>query len=267
MQKEEAHNVSMSIAGTNAAEVGRRFRELREAAQYNQLAASEQLGLSRQALSRIEKGESFPSVPTLLRAQEVYHTSYAYLLEGKQLTPVSPGQIEKTTLQPVAVTIDHDNTPNIVMVPVKAQAGYAAHRLEQEVLENFPTFNLPGYKYRNNTYRAFEVSGDSMEPSISNGDILICSLVTDWQHLWPGHVYVIVLQDDVLVKRLEHNEADVLLLSSDNRFYQSVEITLAEVTEIWRVTGKLTQNIAAPSNEIKRLEEKIENLERLLREQ
>ncbi len=253
----------MSIAGTNAAEVGQRFRELREAAQHNQQVASDQLGISRQALSKIEKGESFPSVPTLLRAQEVYHTSYAYLLEGQEVPSKAKA---KGNMQLVAITVDESNNPNIVMVPVKAQAGYAANRLEQEVLDKFPVFNLPGYQYRNNTYRAFEVSGDSMEPSICNGDILVCSLVTDWQHLWPGHVYITVLQDDVLVKRLEQNSEGVLLLSSDNRFYQSLEIKLDEVAEIWRVTGKLTQNIPAPNADVQRLQEIVEDLQRLLRQ-
>lgn len=67
------------------------------------------------------------------------------------------------TVSPVrtlVTTVDKTGRDNIVLVPIKAQAGYLQGAQQPEYIEHLPTFWLPGLNH--GTYRAFEVSGYSM---------------------------------------------------------------------------------------------------------
>lgn len=223
-------------------EVGARLRRLREQLQLPQTHAANLLGISRQALSQLERGQALPALETLCKARQVYRTTYAYLLDGRH-------EVAGTTPVPaVAVTVSENHTPNIVLVPVRAQAGYAAGRLQPDYLAEFPAFHLPGGQYRNASYRAFEVAGSSMAPTLSNGDIVVCTLVSNWEHLWPDELYVFVLADDVLVKRLQTLAEDrgQLLLKSDNPQYSPIAFPTEDLAEVWRVTARITQDLAPP---------------------
>jgi transcriptional regulator with XRE-family HTH domain len=267
----------MTVANTTPtpeqpeAHIGRRFARLREHLQLSQTAAADALGISRSALWQIEKGQTLPSYETLRRARRVFRTSYMYLMEGQEdddTAAAAPAPAAGAAAAPpqkdwsgetervVAVTVDTQNNPNIILVPVKAQAGYARARLEPEFLQSYPAFNLPGIQFRNATFRAFEVAGDSMHPTIHNGDILICSYISNWTHLWPGELYVIVLQDDVLVKRIMQTDTSTgrIKLRSDNDFYEPFELGLDEVVEIWKVYAKLTQYLPAPDRRQERFD-------------
>lgn len=237
---------------------GERLSALRRKQNLTQTEAAKLLGISRPALSQLESGASMPSFETLRKAHEVYGASYDYLLEGKAEKVSKQNRPDKI----VSITVDSHNDPNIVLVPVKAQAGYAKARLQDEAFQHYPVFNLPGHQYRNQSFRAFEATGDSMEPTISSGDILICTQVANWKHLWPGELFVLVLYDDVLVKRVQHlrTEANSVRLQSDNSFYQPFELELSEVVEIWRVYAKLTQNLPAPDNRLERIRNLIEQM-------
>jgi len=252
-----------SVSGPSSLEVGKRFAAARKARNLTQQAASAHLGISRSALSQLESGVSLPSFETLRQAQKTYAVSYAYLLDGQETPPPAPpapkdgfssgpARVGLSSAQPhiLSVTVDSANNPNIVLVPVKAQAGYAAARLEPERMQELPAFNLPGYQYRNNTFRAFEVAGDSMEPTVQNGDILVCAWMENRHHLWPGELFVFVLQDDVLIKRVdEYDEvAGEVVVRSDNQFYRPFRLRLEEVVEVWRVQARITQHLPAPGH-------------------
>jgi transcriptional regulator with XRE-family HTH domain len=226
-------------------QIGQRFAHLRQQYGLTQTEAAARLGISRSALSQIENGQTQPSFSTLRRAAAVYRVNYTYLMEGKGSSGSTDvaGQSERV----IAVTVDETNEPNIVFVPVKAQAGYAHHRLEPQYLSKYPSFSLPGPAFRNESFRAFEAAGDSMAPTIHNGDTLICSYLSNWRHIWPDNLYVIVLQDDVLVKRMAGQSETSLRLASDNADYGTMELDYRDIVEIWKVYAKLTRVMSPPS--------------------
>jgi phage repressor protein C with HTH and peptisase S24 domain len=146
------------------------------------------------------------------------------------------------------ITVDQDNEPNIVLVPVKAQAGYAAGRVQAEFMQDLPTFTLPDPRFRNGTFRAFEVDGDSMEPTLYGNDIVVCRYIQDWRWLREMELYVIVMHEDVLVKRVRNRvrEDQTLQLVSDNTFYPPMTIPVQEIQEVWQVHARLTLHLPAP---------------------
>lgn len=79
------------------------------------------------------------------------------------------------------------------------------------------------------------VSGDSMEPTLRDGDEILvdrapCSM--------RDGIHVVRLDDALLVKRIDTGRPGCIVLISDNRVYEPVEVPLAEVAVIGRVVWK-----------------------------
>ncbi|MFN8923819.1 MAG: XRE family transcriptional regulator, partial [Sphingobacteriia bacterium] len=152
---------------------------------------ADRLGISQGAISQLISGRTALSFDTLQKIGEQYRVNLNWLVSGQgeafarqavqQATGSSTGPI-------LAVTVDAQSEPNIVLVPVKAQAGYVANRLEPTYLQELPAFSLPMDRFRQGTYRGFEVAGDSMEPGLFQGDLLICSYVEELKWLRDMHL-------------------------------------------------------------------------------
>jgi transcriptional regulator with XRE-family HTH domain len=107
-------------------EVGRRIRELRQAAGLSLRAMAKRSGLSTNAISRIERGESSPTVASLLRLAGVLRVHVADLFtagserltilvrQGDRLQSRGPGQLMESLgaglpgqmLEPFLMTIE-----------------------------------------------------------------------------------------------------------------------------------------------------------------
>lgn len=91
---------------------------------------------------------------------------------------------------------------------------------------------------------AIPVQGDSMEPTISNGDVVF----VDTRHRVPSPPGVYALADEfggVIVKRLEvisrpSDEEVTIRISSDNPRYNDRALTLADIHIIGRYIGRFT---------------------------
>lgn len=150
---------------------------------------------------------------------------------------------EKT---PFAVTVDRDGNDNIVMVSTKAAAGYMQGCVEPEYIGNLPAFSIPSPEYRNGSFRAFQVSGQSMEPTLRTGDWLICELTESPRSIRNGEMYVVVSdsKESVVVKRVDYTEGGKkMYLQSDNRLYPTYSLSVEDVKEIWRVKANLSTQL------------------------
>lgn len=71
---------------------------------------------------------------------------------------------------------------------------------------------------------AVRVTGDSMEPGYHIGDL---ALVRYMQDVMDGQIAVVILDDEVTLKRVYHDK-DALILLSDNRKYGPIRVTKEE---------------------------------------
>jgi hypothetical protein len=83
--------------------------------------------------------------------------------------------------------------------------------------------------------RVIEVEGDSMEPSLRDGDEI---LVERSQRPSRSGLRVIRLDDVLLVKRLEPGPAGILRVISDNPAFARIERPMAEVSVLGRAVWK-----------------------------
>ncbi|MDY0219715.1 MAG: S24 family peptidase [Desulfobacterium sp.] len=86
-----------------------------------------------------------------------------------------------------------------------------------------------------NAMVAMEVFGNSMEPELRAGDtVLIDQSQTE---ILAGAIYALGVEDTILVKRIEKHP-NKLVLTSENRDYQPIFLTLDEVDKV-RIIGKV----------------------------
>lgn len=218
---------------------------------------------------------SFPTLVDMLRVFSDVSPAWLVLGEGPMLrgstnkAVAAPTEEIPTTRLPainsgrvLTITVDKDGEDNTELVPVSAQAGYALQHNEAVFVKDLPRYRLPGFE--RGKFRAFEVYGDSMQPTVNHKDIVVCSYVDNWRLLVPGDVYVVVTDESVMLKRIHHRITDlagVVMLHSDNPHRKPYELDCADITELWRVRGYISSFLpSAPDVTAERLWEVIELL-------
>ncbi|MBC8085422.1 MAG: S24 family peptidase [Hymenobacter sp.] len=150
---------------------------------------------------------------------------------------------------PLAVTVNEKGEELISIVSGKAEAGYLLARDVEQTMEDLETVSIPGL--RGKSFRAFEVAGNSMQPTLNQGDLVVASYTERLDLIQPKHVYVVVAKDRIMVKRLlgpvKQNEPIELL--SDNRFYDPFILPQKDLKELWRVQAVVSRSVPANSNE------------------
>ena len=131
---------------------------------------------------------------------------------------------------------------NISLIPVRAAAGYQIDLNSLANQEDTPKFSLPDMS---GELFAFEIDGDSMMPTITNGDIIVCEKVDSNEPLKDNQVYVII-SDVVVAKRIhqikdDHGRLHALELISDNHsLYPPYQMELEEIRQMLKVKCRLT---------------------------
>jgi phage repressor protein C with HTH and peptisase S24 domain len=120
-------------------------------------------------------------------------------------------------------------------------AGYALEHHDGAFLENLQKFSIPGLE---GNLLAFEISGDSMMPTITNGDLVICQPLERGEPLRDNQVYVVVT-DVVVAKRIqqvreEEHVVQIRLISDNGVVYKPYEVDLEDVRQILEVKCRLT---------------------------
>lgn len=269
------------IAPGSAGDTGGRIKELLEYYELTVYKASEKLGYGKGSkLYKLIGNETRPGYETLVDILTLFpDISASWLLLGKGPMLTGPAATDAAPPAPRAVaagkrlpavnngrvltiTVDRENNENTELVPVQAQAGYSLQHNEATYLQDLPRYLIPGFE--NGTYRAFEVSGDSMEPTLNHRDVVVCSYVDNWRLLVPGDVYVVVTDESVMLKRIHEritDRAGEVMLHSDNSHRKPYPMDAADITQIWRVRGYISTYIpSTPDVTVEKLWEVIDLL-------
>jgi len=128
---------------------------------------------------------------------------------------------------------------NIPMIPFDAIAGYLSVDNEGLALDKYEQYQIPEFKKIGVEY-LIRVSGSSMYPKYSNGDILALKTVKDILFFQWGKVYVIDSSQGVLVKRLfeDRENKEYIICSSDNKeHYPPFSIPKSDIRSLNIVVG------------------------------
>ena len=212
------------------------------------------IGIHPQCISDVVCGKRTVNCDIISKAVETFKLNPVFLYTGEGSILLNGVESSNgSTDQILTIVTDEIGKERIVHVPVEAQAGYGTQLHDPTYVQELPTFSLPGSHYENGSHRCFDVSGDSMEPSIYNGDKVVCHFIEpeNWFNgIKENHVYVIISREGVVVKRVVNNlkQYGTLVLVSDNNFYNPFEIELKDIVEIWQVSVKISPFMPSPRN-------------------
>lgn len=183
---------------------------------------------------------------------EMVTNTVTFLEETKNTENVTqlvnePQKIYNST--PKVVTVDKHGNDNIVLVPVKAAAGYLRGYGDAEFIEKLPTYSLPNIS--NGTFRMFQVKGHSMHPTLMDKSFVVGEWVENWvKSIKDNRVYVIVCDEGVLVKRVLNRlkKYGNLYLKSDNRKeHPNIAIEPERIFEVWEVKMHIGTELPDPA--------------------
>lgn len=238
-------NLVHSNMESNVSIEARRFKKVREEQQHTQQSFAELLHIGA-TTADIERGKTKLSGKVVMELLLQFNINPLWLY-GKsfsQFVDINGGNVS-----PKVVTIDTYEKDTILLVNQKAAAGYPHNIQDVSWYETLPAFHIPLPQYRNATYRGFQVEGDSMVPNIRPNEWVLGKAVSSISEASDSKIYIIVLHDSVLVKKLQKiaNSPDKVRLISLNPEYLPIDVMVKNIQELWLVNSKLTFGIDEPS--------------------
>jgi len=205
-----------------------RLRDLRKSIGLTQPELADVVKTTKQAISQYERGVRRPDFETLESLCDYFNVSSDYIL-GK--SDVTVRLVDSDGLKKL-----DDRSARSIRIPVygKVAAGYDYDAIE----------NILGYEEIpaswSGEYAALKVKGNSMEPRIMDGDILIVKIQDDAES---GDVVIAVVNgNEATVKKLVKHQDGIVLQPFNPAYepmYFSKESTESTPVRIW---GKVIEN-------------------------
>ena len=197
----------------NAVSIGERLRLLRKELRLTQEEFAQRIGKGVATIKRWESGQTEPNDKTLRLISHTFGVSYEWLKTGEGDMFIKP--------KPNARLIPEEE---IVWVPIVARvgAGYPVDQGDVEVKGHFPVPRHVWESLPKGTYTT-EVVGDSMEPTLHEGDVVAAKPYEGSGDDIPNGKVVIVADasGELVVKRLKHINGRPVL-TSDNPKYEPI---------------------------------------------
>lgn len=195
--------------------------------------AGEVAGVSDEQVARWRDGKAKPNF---------YGIAALTYAAGKTLDWLITGEESAATSSRSQVPVRRkDDLPGFTLVPrldVQASAGNGAVALSEEPID-FLAFqeNWLRARHINPKYaRVLTAKGDSMEPTIRDGDILLVDTSID--RVRDNSIYIVVYNGLVLVKRMHGKFDGAMTLISDNAMYPPETIAPYDVPSL-HVAGRV----------------------------
>ncbi len=243
------------------AQVNENIKFLRKKFGYTQETFANAVGIKRSLVGAYEEGRADPRLNNLLKMSEIFNVSVDTLItkEVSQLSDEELHTRDGGEARVLSITVDSDDNENIELIPQKASAGYMNGYADPSYIESMPRFQLP-FLPKNATYRAFEISGDSMLP-LQSGTVIIGEYVENVSNIKNGNTYILLSKEEgVVYKRVFNYVEDTgkLFLVSDNKNYSPYQIDAADVIEVWE--SKAYISVSFPDQQSGKGEMSIEEL-------
>ena len=244
-----------------------------------QAQMAEKLGIKRSLVGAYEEGRAEPRLATLVNMARLFGISLDQLVTTdfskkknakaaaamrQPEMAVAGGPDDDGDDQPeppgggklriLALTVDQDQNENIELVPQKAAAGYLNGYADPEYLEVLPKFRLPMLP-QTGTYRAFEISGDSMLP-IASGTVIVGRYVDEWTTIKDGTPCIVVSNKEGIVFKRVYNKLRqnaMFALHSDNQQYSPYDVSVDDVLEIWEAKSYISSTFPAADLSLERV--------------
>jgi len=139
----------------------------------------------------------------------------------------------------VSQETSHISVISLPMIPFDAVAGYDGLDHDGVILSKCVQYSIPDFSEKGAEF-VIRVSGNSMYPKYSNGDILACRKVRDILFFQWGKDYVIDSSQGTMIKRVYEDKSnlEMIRLYSDNKeFYPEFVMPKSDIRSLSIVVG------------------------------
>ena len=178
---------------------------------------SRRIGFTQAGISGWKTRGTIPRADVALKTAQVLNTSVDYLVNG-------------------TITLDPTKNTNSFLIPILNQelsAGHGDLLPDTDVVDGLHSLPLWLRKRFGNNLAALFVHGDSMSPTLSDGDMIVCDSL-GWDR--SDGIYAIRMNGNGYVKRIQVGSGKILI-KSDNPSYETIEEPLG--SECIQIIGKV----------------------------
>lgn len=190
---------------------------------HKQQDLADAMGMGKSRISEALKGKSGKFTDGFVKSFAAAFSEYVneeWLLEGKG----EMAKIDEKALRP--------------HIPLKVSAGYTDTSIGTAMEGDCRRHPLiGGFPYYDFT---IEVSGDSMMPTLMDGDRIACAWVTDPNEIDDEKIYVLDTKDGAVVKQI-FKTGDEVVCHSLNPMYRDFRLRSESITKLARVVGIVRQ--------------------------
>ncbi|WBS00243.1 helix-turn-helix transcriptional regulator [Pseudoduganella sp. SL102] len=219
----DVNRYSGSFPGENIGmSIGNRLKLARKAAKMSQVELAKRSGLNQSTISDLEVGKSQGST-SLATLAAILGVNALWLETGKGpmlLTEAPPGLAGLPPGSFMRVEAVDDDDPRLTLIPkvkLRLSAGISGFEVEPERFDGstvtVPTDWLVRKGYVRDNLIGIHVSGESMEPTLYDGDLVVVNIAD--KHGVDGGIYAFNYEGEAVVKRLTR-DAGRWWLTSDN---------------------------------------------------
>lgn len=194
--------------------LGQKLRFLRRQKGMNQTKVAQKIGYTQTAYGKYEQNKALPSFETLTKLAEIFDVKVEYLLG-----------------------INDENVEKSIKIPV---LGSIPAGIPLEAIEEILDYEeIPREWTDKGEYFGLKIRGNSMEPRILNGDVVIVKKQDDAES---GDVCVVMVNGyDATLKQIKKENNGLWLIpfnkSYSNMFYSAEQISSLPV----RIIGKVVE--------------------------
>lgn len=226
------------------------LKYLRKKKGLTQQQFADNLDIKRSLVGAYEEDRAEPKYELLKKFADYYELSMDELINDKINDKWKPKpKADVNNIRVLSISVDSQDRENIELVPVKASAGYLNGYADTEFISDLPKFHLPMFKQ--GTYRAFEIKGDSMLP-LQSGSIIVGEYLENWNDIKVGDTYVVISKSDGIVyKRAgsKFKENKMIKLVSDNTVYEPYTLPAEDILEVWKSKAYISTSFPEPTPE------------------
>ena len=258
-----------------------RLKIFRECLKISQMDFANSLELKQGSYSDVERGKASVSRDIIIKLISIYRLNATWFYtgvgemfintKGKQLSGKLADKLsgklksidlpDKNIVANLYESYIYDHSESIVSEPTSNYEGNNPnyiHLIDQRACAGTPGGfadvsheddrhiylpDLPSSK----SVIGITVSGDSMEPTLMQGDIVVCAKCDKPNQINKLSVYVICIAGEgASVKRYRSQDDDALYFSSDNRSYGNLTVPKSDIVELWEVMYRITPRIENP---------------------
>ena len=253
-----------------------RIKVVRKILSLTQTEFAKQLGKTLRMVQYYESGESNIDDGVLLRLQEIFDVNPKWMQTGEGSTFLSSQQTSKDTLgtldtfgtldtlgtltdnlQYVSTESSMADTMNNSILKEHSTARYSDQSLDCVTIRYFTDVKVSAGTGSLNTDEKsipftinsefvtdeeneviISITGDSMEPTFKNNDKILVNINQTELELLADRIYVVLIRNEIVVKRYGGRTGSVCQFSSDNSIYKSFMVDLEDESN--KVIGIVT---------------------------